>query len=182
MYDRDRLVEPIIQRSKIMKIALVSLALMGILLTASFAQTADKSDQKSEEKSETVKKATKAVEKSTYVSPDKGIGPIKEIKLEAIDTTMATRGEELYGSKCVTCHLLDKKKLGPPLRNVVNDRPPEFIMNMMLNTDEMEKKHDEVKKLIEQYMVYMTPQELTQKQARDILEYLRIAAENKPEK
>jgi len=165
-----------------MKTALVSLAVMGILLTGSFAQTTDKSEQKKEEKVETAKKAAKAEEKSTYVSPDKGIGPVTEIKLGPIDTTMAARGEELFGSKCVTCHRLDKKKLGPPLRNVVKDRPPEFIMNMMLNTDEMEKKDDEVKKMIEQYMVYMTPQELTQKQARDILEYLRSIAGQKPGK
>jgi cytochrome c len=162
-----------------MKIALVSLAAIGILIAGSFAQTTNKSGQKSGEKA--TKETSKAKEESTYVSPDKGIGPIKEIKLGPIDSTMVARGEELFGSKCVTCHLLDKKKLGPPLRNVVNDRPPEFIMNMMLNTDEMEKKDDQVKKLIEQYMVYMTPQELTQKQARDILEYLRQVSESKPE-
>ena len=163
-----------------MKIALVSLAALGILIAGSFAQTTEKSGQNSGEKAK--KETVKAREKSTYVSPDKGIGPIKEIKLDAIDSTMAARGEELFGSKCVTCHLLDKKKLGPPMRNIVNERPPEFIMNMMLNTDEMEKKDDQVKKLINQYMVYMTPQELTQKQARDLLEYLRLANAEKPEK
>ena len=163
-----------------MKIALVSLAAFGILIAGSFAQTTEKSGQNSGEKAK--KETVKAREKSTYVSPDKGIGPIKEIKLDAIDSTMAARGEELFGSKCVTCHLLDKKKLGPPMRNIVNERPPEFIMNMMLNTDEMEKKDDQVKELIQKYMVYMTPQELNQKQARDVLEYLRQAAESKPEK
>ena len=163
-----------------MKTVLVTLAVLGILLAGSFAQTTNKSGQNSGEKA--TRETSKAGDKPTYVSPDKGIGPIKEIKLGPIDSTMAARGQELFGSKCVTCHLLDKKKLGPPLRNVVDQRPPEFIMNMMLNTDEMEKKDDQVKKLINQYMVYMTPQELTQKQARDLLEYLRLANAEKPEK
>jgi len=118
--------------------------------------------------------------KSSYISPDKGIGPIKEMKLGKIDPTMAEKGERLFKNQCVTCHMLDKKKLGPPLRSVTKDRPPEFIMNMILNTDQMEKKDPEVKKLIAQYQVYMTPLPLKQEQAKLLLEYLRSEGEKKP--
>ena len=168
-----------------MKILLVSAAAVGILMAGTLAQTSNKNPQKTEEKAEKEKPAsdtTKGKEESTYVSPDKGIGPIKEIKLGPIDSTMAARGEELFAQKCVTCHQLDKKKLGPPLRGVTKQRPPEFIMNMMLNTDEMENKDDEVKKLIDEYQVYMTVQDINKKQARDLLEYLRLEGEKEPEK
>ncbi len=119
--------------------------------------------------------------KSTYISPDKGIGPIKEIKLGPIDTSLVSKGQAFFQGQCVTCHQLDKKKIGPPLRTVTKDRPPEFIMNMLLNTDQMEKKDPEVKKLIAQYGTYMSVLDIKQEQARQLLEYLRWAAQQPPD-
>jgi cytochrome c len=132
--------------------------------------------------SKPAKEAVKDTSKTTYISPDKGIGPIKELKLGPIDTSMVTKGEQIFKSQCMTCHMLDKKKIGPPMRSVTRDRPPEFIMNMILNTDEMEKKNPEVKKLIEQYGVYMSVLDISKDQARQILEYLRWAAQQPPDK
>ncbi len=76
--------------------------------------------------------------------------------------------------------MLDSTKIGPPLRPVTTQRPPEFIMNMLLNTDQMEKKDPEVKKMISQYGTFMTVQSLTQDQARALLEFLRQAATQAP--
>lgn len=144
------------------------------LIVASHAQNslaASKGDGVSKDKS--------AKADSTYISADKGIGPITTVKLGPIDSVMAEKGQALFKKQCVTCHLLDKKKLGPPLRDVTKQRPPEFIMNMMLNTDKMEKKDPEVKKLINKYQLYMTVLSLTKDQARELLEYLRLEGEKK---
>jgi cytochrome c len=146
----------------------------------------DTTKTKTATKSKTTKtkaeeKTVKDTTKSTYISPDKGLGPIKEIKLGPIDTSMVSQGEQIFKSQCFTCHLLDKKKIGPPLRTATTDRPPEFVMNMILNTDEMEKKDPEVKKLISQYGVYMSVLDISKDQARQILEYLRWAAKQPPD-
>ncbi len=108
---------------------------------------------------------------------DKGIGPIKEVKLGPIDEKLVAQGEKLFAAKCTVCHQLDTKKIGPTLRDVTKQETPEFIMNMMLNTDQMERKNPHVKKLIAQYQTYMTILDLSQDDARALLEYLRSEGE-----
>lgn len=119
---------------------------------------------------------------SPHSSADLGIGPIKELKLTAVDNALAKKGEKLFKSKCLVCHSLDEKNIGPPLRNVLNERAPEFVMNLLLNTSEMEQKDSTMKTLIKQYMIPMPPQSLTENEAREILEYLRLAAEQTQQK
>jgi cytochrome c551/c552 len=112
---------------------------------------------------------------------DKGIGPIKELKLGPIDDKMVADGQLLFSKKCTVCHQLDSKKVGPALRDVANQQAPEFIMNMILNSGEMEKKNPYIKKLIAQYQTYMSGLDLNKDQARSVLEYLRSeAAKGKP--
>ncbi len=103
-----------------------------------------------------------------------GIGPItSEIKLSAIDEKMAAEGEKLFKMKCMACHKLDERYVGPPLRGVTTFRKPEFIMNMILNPSEMIQRHPIAKGLLAQYFNMMTPQGLDEQQARAVLEYLR---------
>jgi hypothetical protein len=136
----------------------------------------------SDDKAKAGTKADNTSSKSTYISPDIGLGPIKEIKLGAIDTSMVSKGLAFFQGQCVACHQLDKKVIGPALRNVTKERPPEFIMNMILNTDIMEKKDPEVKKMIGQYGTYMSVLDIKQDQARQLLEFLRWAATQPPGK
>ena len=69
---------------------------------------------------------------------NKGIGPIKELKLEStIDQELATSGEELFNSSCTVCHRIDAKFIGPELQGVTQRRSPEWIMNLILNTEYM---------------------------------------------
>lgn len=120
-------------------------------------------------------KVAPKTEKSTAMSPDKGIGPIQNVTLGPIDPKMADQGSSLFSSICTACHSLDKKMVGPPLRNVTERRTPEYIMNMLVNTQEMQNKDPEVKKLVAEYKVLMAIPKLTQDQARSLLEYLRQA-------
>jgi cytochrome c551/c552 len=110
-----------------------------------------------------------------------GIGPIKEeVKLEPVNPTHAESGKTIFIQKCATCHYLDMKKTGPPLRDVSKRRSAEYIMNQILNPEQMGKLHPDGKQLVAQYMQYMTIQGITHENARDLLEFLRSEAVNPP--
>jgi mono/diheme cytochrome c family protein len=107
-------------------------------------------------------------------SKDKGIGPVKDLKLGPVDKKLAAQGQQLFSTKCVACHSLDQKIIGPPLRNVTKTRTPEYVMNMILNPTNMEKSDPVTKELHKSYLATpMTDQGFTQDQAKSILEYLR---------
>lgn len=106
-----------------------------------------------------------------------GVGPIKSVKLDAIDKTMVAAGKGIFNEKCVLCHELDQLKIGPPLRNITKDRTPEYIMNLLLNTAAMQKADPSVKALIKKYNnIIMIDPELNQAKARSVVEYLRSVA------
>jgi cytochrome c2 len=105
---------------------------------------------------------------------ENGIGPIKEkIELGAIDMIKAKRGEKIFTEKCTQCHKLDERYTGPALRDVTSRKTPEFILNQILNPEEMTKRHPEVKKMLAQYATQMTFQNVSEDDAKAILEYLR---------
>ncbi len=105
---------------------------------------------------------------------ENGIGPIKEkLELGPIDPKLVKKGEEIWNQKCIACHKLDERYVGPAQRDVIKRRSPEFIMNMMLNPEEMQKRHPVVKQLLAEYMTPMTNQNLTIDDARAVLEFLR---------
>lgn len=112
---------------------------------------------------------------------ENGIGPVKTLDIAAsIDAALATRGEEIFNQKCSACHKLDERYVGPPLRDVSTRRTGRFIMNQLLNPAEMAQKHPEGKQLLAEYLTQMPDQQLTQEDARAILEYLRQAAAQAP--
>mgnify|MGYP000297784497 CR=1 FL=1 len=105
---------------------------------------------------------------------ENGIGPVKQkLELGPIDLKLVKKGEEIFNTKCVACHKLDERYVGPAQRDVIKRRTPEFIMNMMLNPQEMQEKHPVVKKLLAEYMTQMTNQNLSFDDARALLEYFR---------
>jgi len=112
-----------------------------------------------------------------------GIGPIKKrLFLPQINKAFVNKGEQVFKMKCAPCHKLDERYIGPAQRYATERRPPEYIMNMMLNPDEMVKRHPEAKKLLAEYLSPMTNQNVTEEDARNVLEYLRFAAQEGREK
>jgi mono/diheme cytochrome c family protein len=109
-----------------------------------------------------------------------GIGPVKEeMKLTPVDANLYTKGEQIFVTKCVSCHKFNSRLVGPPLKDVTKRRRPEWIMNQILNPLEMTQKDKVSKELFAQYLVQMTFQDVTQDDARAILEYLRAVDEGK---
>jgi mono/diheme cytochrome c family protein len=110
----------------------------------------------------------------TVFELDNGIGPIKEkINLGPVDSKMVETGKKLFDVKCAQCHKLDERYTGPAQRDLLKRRSPEYIMNMILNPVEMVAKHPEAKKMFAQYPTQMTFQNVTQDDARLMLEYFR---------
>lgn len=104
---------------------------------------------------------------------NKGIGPISNVQLGSIDPELVKTGEDLFNINCSECHAIDKKIIGPSLAEITNRRSPEWIMNMILNPLEMVEKDPIAKGLFAEYDTIMVNKNLTQDQARSILEFFR---------
>lgn len=106
---------------------------------------------------------------------DKGVGPVKKLVLPAtIDEEMAARGSEIYVAKCTACHKVDQKYIGPAPLGILERRSPEWIMNMILNPEVMIEKNEIAKQLLMEFNgAPMANQNLTEDEARAILEYFR---------
>lgn len=112
-----------------------------------------------------------------------GIGPVKEVvELGELDPELAAQGKEVYEAKCTACHKPNERYIGPASDEILDRRSPAYIMNMIMNPDEMTKKHPEGIKMMQEYMAPMPYQNVTIEQARAIVEYFRtLDKENQPQ-
>lgn len=120
-----------------------------------------------------VKKKTKEV--GMVDLKNKGIGPIKSLTLPAtIDQSMAAKGKLLFKNKCSSCHRVNRKFIGPNPTGILKRRSPEWVMNMILNPEEMVKKDPIAKDLLIKFNGSpMANQNLTKEESRQVLEYFR---------
>jgi len=111
---------------------------------------------------------------AAFAEGGKGFGPVSEIKLgKEIDESLSAKGKEVFETKCSACHKFEEKYVGPALKGVTQKREPEWIMNMILNPQEMTQKDPVAQELFAEHLVQMTSQNVTQDDARAILEYMR---------
>jgi mono/diheme cytochrome c family protein len=103
-----------------------------------------------------------------------GIGKFKDVTLAALDSKVAVEGKTVFESKCSACHkTTDQKVVGPGLKGVTSRRQPAWILNMMTNPVEMTQKDPTAKELLAEHLTQMTFQDVSDEQAKQILEYLR---------
>jgi mono/diheme cytochrome c family protein len=103
-----------------------------------------------------------------------GIGPIDELEFdEEIDVDMAAAGKEVYDAKCTACHKAHKRYIGPSPTGIYERRNPAWVMNMILNPDEMVANDPIAKALLAEYASPMANQNLTVDEARSVVEYFR---------
>lgn len=129
--------------------------------------------QTTEKKADTKKATTKPSE--TIDLTNKGVGPITSLTLPAeIDQAMVTKGADVYKKMCTACHKVGKKFIGPAPNGVLKRRTPEWVMNMILNPEEMVSKDPLAKSLLMEFNgAPMANQNLTEEDARAVLEYFR---------
>jgi Cytochrome c len=100
---------------------------------------------------------------------------IKTIELtNPLNKEWVAAGKADYELKCLACHkLTDEKLVGPGWAGVTKKRQPLWIMNMITNVDMMLETDPEAQKLLEECLVRMPNQNITQDQARQLLEFMR---------
>jgi len=119
--------------------------------------------------------AAAETKKAEVIDPmkDKGIGPVKSMTLTDIDEAIAVEGKAIFKAKCKACHRVGKRFIGPDVAGVLKRRTPEWVMNMILNPDQMVKENAQARQLLMEYSAPMANQNLTEDEARKILEYFR---------
>ena len=91
-----------------------------------------------------------------------------------LNAEWVANGKNIYDVKCQGCHKLDSTRLvGPGWKDVTKRRKPEWIMNMITNVDMMLETDPEAQKLLEQCLVRMPNQNISNPEAREILEFMR---------
>ncbi|MDP2088291.1 MAG: c-type cytochrome [Flavobacteriaceae bacterium] len=121
-------------------------------------------------------KSTSESEMKVYDNPldDKGIGPVTSLTLpKEINQELAAKGKEIYVLKCTACHKETQRFIGPAPVGIFERRSPEWVMNMILNPEEMVQKNAIAKQLLAEYIAPMANQNLTEDEARAVVEYFR---------
>lgn len=105
----------------------------------------------------------------------KGVGRFRDIHLtHPLDEKMVDRGRTIYQSKCFACHKLSTELLvGPGWAGVTDRRKPEWIMNWITNTKVMLDRDLAAQADLVICLIRMPNQDLTDDQARDVLEFMR---------
>lgn len=158
------------------KILIGSLAFSLIFLFAACGGSADKDaatpDATTTEASNET--ATSDSENPSY-DPNRGEGKFNDVKLgDKLDVAMAAKGQKIAELKCESCHkMTDERLVGPGWQGVSSRHKPEWIMNFMTNTDAMIDKDPKAQAMLEICMVRMPNQNLSDDDAREILEFMR---------
>jgi mono/diheme cytochrome c family protein len=105
----------------------------------------------------------------------KGIGRFQQIQLaHPPDEKMVLKGKMIYQTKCFACHKLSSELLvGPGWTGVTDRRTPEWIMNWITNTKVMLDKDLAAQADMVVCLIRMPNQDLTDDEARNVLEFMR---------
>ncbi|HLP94097.1 MAG TPA: cytochrome c [Saprospiraceae bacterium] len=146
------------------KITLFTALIMFALVACTSKKEADEAAKKSPTPSE-----------AAAPQPEVHGTEVKTVELSIpLNKDWIATGKAIYESKCLACHKLSNEKLvGPGWSGVTKNRRPEWIMNMITNVEMMLEKDEEAQKLLEQCLVRMPNQNVTQEDARKILEFMR---------
>jgi mono/diheme cytochrome c family protein len=144
--------------------------LSGTILLTIACNSNDKAKDNSGSSTENSTPATTAQENNPN-----GVGPHQKVELtHPLDQGMIATGQNMYNVKCASCHKLTNEKLvGPGWKGVTDRRTPEWIMNFVTNTEEMLEKDTAAQHLLEVCLVKMPMQNLSEQDARSVLEFMR---------
>ncbi len=122
--------------------------------------------------------ATSTPEESRSVDsydPTRGQGKFDHVELDdQLNVAMAGEGKKIADLKCASCHkYTDEKLVGPGWAGVSKKHRPEWIMNFITNPDPMIDKDPELQAQLELCLVRMPNQNLSDDDARRILEFMR---------
>lgn len=154
-------------------------ATLTLSVAISLMVACGESSSEKEHKSTTATPATSPAKEPANTSsydPKRGEGKFDEsnVKLGALNAAMAAKGKTTAETKCFSCHKTSAEKLvGPGWKGVTERKTPHWIMNFITNPDPMIDKDPEVQAQLEICLVRMPNQNLTEEEARNILEFMR---------
>ncbi len=149
---------------------LMTLGMIGILLYACTSNT--NNDQQNKRSFPEEKSATS--DPSAY-DPTRGEGKFDAVEVgDKLDVALAKEGKTISDLKCASCHkYTDERLVGPGWAGVSEKHKPEWIMNFITNPDPMIDKDPELQAQLELCLVRMPNQNLSDEEARSILEFMR---------
>ncbi|MEO5995941.1 MAG: cytochrome c [Chitinophagaceae bacterium] len=121
------------------------------------------------------KSENKNPDENPSYDPKRGEGKFTKVELApTLDAAKAESGNKIYGVKCSGCHkTTDEKLVGPGWSGVTSRHAPEWIMNFITNTDAMINKDPKVQAQLELCLIRMPNQNLSDEDARNLLEFMR---------
>jgi mono/diheme cytochrome c family protein len=144
-----------------------------LFAAALFAACSGGSDNNASAKSDA--DAANATTGNPSYDPHRGEGKFTKVEVvDKLDATMADAGKKIYDVKCSACHKLTTEKLvGPGWSGITKKFTPEWIMNFITNPDAMIDKDPQLQAQLEICLVRMPNQNLSDEDARNILEFMR---------
>ncbi|SEL60087.1 c-type cytochrome [Parapedobacter koreensis] len=117
---------------------------------------------------------TTAAQPSDY-DPKRGLGKFDKVDVgNTLDAALAQEGKLIADVKCASCHKYTSERLvGPGWSGVTKKHQPAWIMNFITNPDPMIDKDPELQAQLEICLVRMPNQNLSDEDARKILEFMR---------
>lgn len=103
-----------------------------------------------------------------------GIGPIEKLELSPISDSLMKYGKAIFDQKCSQCHTMEYKNTGPDISDILWSKNPEWVVNFMLNKNEMLEKDSFAIKTKLQYQTNCEMVIENKEEAIAILEYLRM--------
>jgi cytochrome c551/c552 len=154
------------------KLIVLSLA---VALIASCGQNKSSDTSTSDAGSKAATTESGTTDANPSYDPHRGEGKFTKVELGAsLDAAKAEGGKKVYDVKCGACHkLTDEKLVGPGWTGVTSRHAPEWIMNFITNTDAMINKDPKAQAQLEICLVRMPNQNLTDEDARNLLEFMR---------
>lgn len=110
----------------------------------------------------------------TLSKDPKGVGPIVNLELALINDSLMKTGLNLFKDKCSQCHTMEYKNSGPDISDILAIRKPEWIVNFLLNKEEMLLRDSLAIRTRVRYKVDCGSNITKETEALELLEYLRI--------
>lgn len=151
------------------------IVLSMVILIVGFIASCGNSKSAGDTDATTASSTEKSDNENPSYDPHRGEGKFTKVELGAtLDAAKAESGNNVYQVKCGGCHKLTEEKLvGPGWSGVTTRHAPEWIMNFITNTDAMIDKDPKVQAQLELCLVRMPNQNLSDDDARNLLEFMR---------